>query len=655
MQVGNLHTATASVTELVGGEDCVIATGLCGRLRAWRASRASPSGVRLSIAKARAGSVQLSIGAAPAECEWKLVLDESSAYELANKRQSTHPYRYLSQISDHQFAVGTTEPTGCVHVWCTKRWVRTQLIDPAQSEEGLAERERRGCQTVRAAHSCLALAHGYLVCGSREGQVRLWRRRGTDELVRRFGTLRADCGPVAAAVITGEVAIVAYRSTGGFIDGSSFEGQQSVCAWSLGTGQLLWKHSPSLAEPVLGALGIAGRLVVLHAAEMPPADCEWSLVLHASSSAAGAGSPPSSSAPSALFLRSTPMDHSGGGGSVWSALRRGAAIGGSGSLLAWHSHDESVGEARGAPALLALGFAGGAVALLAASAVGASSAKPPYSIASASPAGGADVGAVLALSVASLQQRSPGQSAYGFLLSGDATGRVRLWMATRGHAMAPPEGGGGYATSTLVLLRDVLTLTVPRQPTALAMAGNTLLCGCTDGSLISVVVDVEADAAMVDLSDVHAVGEEKASVGTGGSSHSYEWLFDTGTGPQGRGTLRERRRAFDGWARTAAYEQGLQEVLAKMNQQRGEQSIPGAGKQGGSQSASAANASSFLKRGMHVQLTGLQGRPELNGSIGALLGGVESDSGRAPVKIVAPPEHAGKTLKVKPANLRIAT
>ncbi|KOO30688.1 hypothetical protein Ctob_008064 [Chrysochromulina tobinii] len=82
----------------------------------------------------------------------------------------------------------------------------------------------------------------------------------------------------------------------------------------------------------------------------------------------------------------------------------------------------------------------------------------------------------------------------------------------------------------------------------------------------------------------------------------YEWTFDTGAGAQARGKVNEKRRSFDGWARTAAYE-------------------------------------------------GLVARPELNGAIGVLLGEVEVDSGRAPVKLMAPPEHAGKTLKTKRDNL----
>ena len=58
------------------------------------------------------------------------------------------------------------------------------------------------------------------------------------------------------------------------------------------------------------------------------------------------------------------------------------------------------------------------------------------------------------------------------------------------------------------------------------------------------------------------------------------------------------------------------------------------------------------RKGMRVQLEGLKARPELNGCIGVLIGGVE-ESGRVPVKLLASTGmHAGVLLRVKPANLR---
>ena len=57
------------------------------------------------------------------------------------------------------------------------------------------------------------------------------------------------------------------------------------------------------------------------------------------------------------------------------------------------------------------------------------------------------------------------------------------------------------------------------------------------------------------------------------------------------------------------------------------------------------------KKGMRVQLQGLEARAELNGCIGVLLGGVE-ESGRAAVKLTTSEVHSGMMLRVKPANLR---
>ena len=160
--VGKLASATC--TQLACGEDCIVAVGLCGRLRAWR--RASPlaappgdGGVSLMLSPASATSVVLTLSAPPPAADtggWKLVLDESSRYALANNRFSSHAYRFLSDISaDGRFAVGTTEATGQVQIWCTRTWKRLQSIDPAQSEAGLAAREARGCTTIRASHACL--------------------------------------------------------------------------------------------------------------------------------------------------------------------------------------------------------------------------------------------------------------------------------------------------------------------------------------------------------------------------------------------------------------------------------------------------------------------------------------------------------------------
>ena len=76
-------------------------------------------------------------------------------------------------------------------------------------------------------------------------------------------------------------------------------------------------------------------------------------------------------------------------------------------------------------------------------------------------------------------------------------------------------------------------------------------------------------------------------------------------------------------------------------------SAGGHGRRGGS-------AMPTWKKGMRVRLEGLEARPDLNGSVGVLVGGV-AESRRAPVKLVASEVHAGLKLNVKPANMRFVT
>ena len=71
-------------------------------------------------------------------------------------------------------------------------------------------------------------------------------------------------------------------------------------------------------------------------------------------------------------------------------------------------------------------------------------------------------------------------------------------------------------------------------------------------------------------------------------------------------------------------------------------------------SHSAKSHLDALKAGDRVLLNGLVARPELNGAKGALLGGFDPETGRAPIRLYAPPEHDGKQLKVKKANAMVA-
>ena len=647
--------APASCTQLACGANCVVAVGLCGRLRAWRRQASE------HVADA---------AAAPG---WELVLDESSSYELANNRRSSHPYRYLSGIApDGRFAVATTVSAGTVEVWCSLSWQRLQLVDPAESEEERAEWVARGVMSIRAELSCLALAHDHLACGSREGQVRLWRadRKAASggggsggELKRRFGRLVGDTGPLAAVVLTPSIVLAVYRASSGLVDGNAYDSGQSVCAWALESGALIWKHAPKLSAPALGAVRLpSAGMLVLYGPTGPEVDPDWNVLL-------GPSRPSSSNAESAakaaVLLRSTPLGGdaaagAGGGsgdGGTWHALRRGVGGGGSGRLLAWHAlADESDREDGG---MLALGFACGDVSLLA-----ATESKPPFVVATAS-AGRADVAAVHVLPASLLAANA--DAVAGAMLAADASGYVRLWAMSR--AVGKPAAGRLGSTARLICLR-ALTPAPSRQPTCLGIVGSdTLVCGFSDGRVSAMPLPLplsEAaqsgapamDALTIDVGDVGVEVRDYAVNYTEDehtAAHEYNWCFDSGAGPQGRGTLRERRRAFDGWAKTVAFEAGLQQVLAKMNSSQGTHSTGSPSAAAGSGGAGGGGGVSHLQSGMHVNLVGLAARPELNGSVGVLLGTVESESGRAPLRLVAPPEHEGKTMKVKPSNMRMLT
>ena len=93
-----------------------------------------------------------------------------------------------------------------------------------------------------------------------------------------------------------------------------------------------------------------------------------------------------------------------------------------------------------------------------------------------------------------------------------------------------------------------------------------------------------------------------------------------------------------------------QATKAKAN---GSSGSSGGGGADGAAAGGAGGAGGDLKRGSRVRLSGLAARPELNGCIGLLMSDVEAESGRAAVKVLAPPEHTGKEMKVKPANLTV--
>ena len=718
-----------------------MAVGLCGRLRAWRAP---PATLRPSLEPTGAACVRVGLSNELVASGWELVVDESSRYELANRHTSSHAYRFLSPISaDGRFAVATTEGSGQVQIWCTKRWKRVQLVDPAKSELGAEERSQRGVHTLRASLSALEFRpHGaegalLLATGSREGEVRLWSAaRPKVELLRRHGTLRADGGPVAAVLATTDALIAVYRACSGYIDGQSFSGRQTACAWSLESGALLWRHAPALSAPVIGALSCSGQLAVLHAASAA-IDPDWFRVLAdgggggggevarevrgatgeaarvaagiAAGESAAAEAADADGARAAMVLRSRPLSAAVGGSAEWEALPRAVLADGAGRLLAWHTDGTTA---------VALGFGGGAVSVLLSNAddpaharvdgatPAARNALPPLVAGSAILSSRADVGAVAIVppsvdvggggggvggggggGTAAVAAEAGGRSMLARVVAADALGEVSVWGLSCDAARdASPVGDRSALHRCALLLLARVRLDASAQPTAIGLvAQRTLVCGCADGSLHAVPMPLPS-ATQMDISregtptEAEAAATASAAASAASSAERsapmrYEWAFDSGSGAQGRGKLRERRRAFDGWSKTVAYEAGLQAVLSRMAQKQGTTCTGnsagggggggssssggggggGGGGSGGGGSAGASGGSGGeVKRGMRAKLRGLQARPELNGASAVVLGPAAEDSGRVPIQLLAPPEHAGTTIKVKPANLAFA-
>ncbi len=657
---------SASVVKLSCGPDCVVAIGLCGRLRAWK--KPAPR-VRLMLT-VRPGSVGASVkvDTVGADAPWTLVLSDSSMYELANNRRTSHPYIHLSAISPAgRFVAATIETTSTLRVFDTTTWTRAQTLEPVADEGERDEWSKRGLKSVRASPSCLQLAHGHLACGTREGMIRLWRADGKSYFTRRHGNLLADKGPVAAVVLTPEMLVAAYRQVTGFCDGNAYIGEQSTVAWSLSTGCLLWCiQGPAMprAPPVLGAVCCAEQLVLLHADTLD-ADAEWNLVRPPAPEAG----PDAAAAESSLLIRSLPL----GASSIAAAggpqarrldntdvksLSRAAVGAGSSRLLAWHSDGDALG----------LGFAAGAVTL---ALKGVVEGGAPYALGAARSASAADVAHVVVVPPGLLGACDGKVAEDVFaaaMLAADAAGHVRGWalrLDALAEAAAPAKLG-------LVALFE-LAISPARQPSSLGIVGRTLVCGCADGTLHAkalpaLTLSARNGAATVAMSSgssrVEDTSAEVLESPSEGVRTEYEWLFDTGAGAQARGRLSEKRRFFDGWARSGAYELGLQAVLAKMQGQTGNTKPSSAPAMPASATSAAAaalaagmptpestRAQAGWARGTRVRLHGLAARPELNGAIGLLLGELEAESGRAPVKLMAPPEHAGKTLKAKPANL----
>ena len=137
-----------------------------------------------------------------------------------------------------------------------------------------------------------------------------------------------------------------------------------------------------------------------------------------------------------------------------------------------------------------------------------------------------------------------------------------------------------------------------------------------------------ASKALFSTEELRIKAEPRIAAEAKTTATVYAWSFDSAAGSQAQGLLDEKRRTFDGWAQTAAYETGLQAVLAKMNGQSGLQNMQNTDAVGGRRDgvgakaaaappspAAAPPAAAGPVRGTLYRLDGLQARPELNGCV----------------------------------------
>ncbi|KAL3918906.1 MAG: hypothetical protein SGPRY_005828 [Prymnesium sp.] len=648
------------------GRDCLIASGLCGTLRAWQAS---PTAVAI-LSPTGARSVVVRVLVAPSEArEWKLVLNESSIYPIANQRTSSHPYRFISPLTDDKrFATATSSDEGAVEIWCARAWVRLQKLDVAEAEGPRSEWIARGLRRVGSSCSCLALTPSHLACGTREGRVHVWRGGRENGMRHHLRGLTADVGALGSVQLTTALVLAAYCQKSGFVDGDSFCGEQSVVAWKLCSGQLLWRVKSHASSPLIGTLLCGEQLWCMHA-HPALSEPEWNLLFASEvprptntgkegregSNRQGAST---HTHPTVVCARAAPLlCEEEAEKSCWHEVEAREA------LLCWHSDGGEIG----------MGFCGGLVMLVLSAARGEHS-----RVVRARAAGGADVGAVLVRGGAKDggAMRGDARSGKAEVLNESGTivgmdgligvgqvvepgamaGRAGEWAKIKASAHRDGEPGADlFSASACGSVRlwslahhgdkssleqtGVVQLAAGLQPCALGMMSEgTLLCGCTDGSILGVSEGLLVSGVADDILSPYL--------------HSYEWSFDSGTGVAGHGLVREKRRVFDGWARTAAYERGLQEVLSKMKQPKSsEQSHV-------STKTTTTQEPSVPSRGTLYRLDGLQARPELNGYVVVVIAEIDKMSGRVPVRILPSvhelaPEKRSHTgdLKVRPYNL----
>ena len=215
MQLAPLATVTILRTGVcVDGTPFIVCAGLCGCLRMY---------------------TQLFE-------QWALALDVSTAFRLNLGRFSSHPFKCVVTLpDDHRFAASSTDPSihGAVTVYLAKAHGTVEELKVLRPSDIVDE---------RFSISCMDMGTRHVAAGSREGSIVLWQM---DEHfnVDLSWSARTDEGPVAALAVAGgtaDVIVAAYRQPNGSVDGAPFQqGEQSVAAWRLSTGALLWRQCPA--------------------------------------------------------------------------------------------------------------------------------------------------------------------------------------------------------------------------------------------------------------------------------------------------------------------------------------------------------------------------------------------------------------------------
>ena len=647
-------SSSASVTILRAGQ-CVDGTpylacaGLCGSLCVWT----------------QQGS------------EWVLALEVSTAFKLARGRTSSHPFKFVVTEFDFIAAASTDPSHGAVTVYTAKTHATVKelaVLRPSQVVNG--ERFSISCVDMNAQH---------VAAGSREGSIVTWQMDDTC-VVGHSWSVRVDEGPVAALALAGkavDVIVAAYRQPDGSVDGAPFHmGEQSVAAWRLSTGVLLWRQRLA-RDPLPPTLGL---LLPLLGSGSDNLSAVW--LLHAHSAHADADWPWLPDAPeghteaderrdegSTEELLRAPLEEVPQAGEHAVRMLHGARA--RRRVLAWDmvvgemAHDAGHGARPGAAVTFEAGYV--AFITLATPHDGSSSAPAdgectPDDGASdfaAAPAAasaavattlwgraadGADMGAVCLLRrghadlAASMAAVARGDAASPvLLLTGSASAQVMAWAAD----------GARRALSPLLCVPAPLQSVCSVVPIASTdyESGGAIACGGADGRIVCLPFPTAWPTPLhAEMGQAHpgaAAGEEAAvaagkvastaATGDGVASPDqhrpfFEGLhFSTGAAGASTFSVRERREMFDGWARTAAFERGLTDLLLGRTSGR-----PGGGDASGG-GVSGRKGTGGVQAAVVVASSG-------GGSGGAKSGG----SGAAKVG-----DGAGESAHARPARQRL--